>query len=94
MNLKSLRGLFKKKVAPKAEPIVENEREHLGQGARKAARRKFRHALQNKLAAELRNNTPGMSPKMGRFLARVKADSIIAYGSPEPDTHGRSLVRA
>lgn len=92
MNLKNL---FKKKKA--VEPAIEVEaapvKVHRGDGARKAARRVFRHALQNKLAAELRSGTPGISPKMARFQARVKADAVIAYGSTQPDSHGRGLVR-
>jgi hypothetical protein len=94
----NLRNLFKKKVEPKPAPVAGDgtgveTREHRGDGARKAARRKFRHALQNKLVAELRNTFPGISPKMARFQARVKADAVIAYGTAEPDAHGRGLVR-
>jgi hypothetical protein len=91
----NLRNLFKKKTV---EPAVEEAtpvkvREHRGQGARKAARRKFRHALQNKLAVELRTTFPGISPKMARFQARVRADAVIAGGSTDANIHGRGLVR-
>jgi hypothetical protein len=86
---------FKKKKA--VEPVVEaapvKVREHRGQGARKAARRKFRHTLQNKLAVELRATFPGISPKMARFQARIKADAVIAAGSTDANIHGRGLVR-
>lgn len=88
---------FRKKSAESTtEAVVEapkKERVHLGDGARKAARRKFRHALQNTLAAEFRKRE--YSPKASRFLARVKADGIIANTVPtDVDSHGRGLVRA
>ncbi len=80
-------------------------REHRGQGARKAARRKFRHALQNTLLAELlrkRRFTPKaaellrkrrFTPKAARFIARMKADVAISQGSTDIEAHGRSLLR-
>lgn len=69
-------------------------REHRGQGARKAARRKFRHVLQNKLIVELSRGEDGLSPAAIRFRARVKTDRILAGGSTEVNAHGRGLVKA
>ncbi len=74
------------------EVVVEPVREHRGQGARKAARRKFRHALQNTLLAELLRKRR-FTPKAAKFIARMKADVAISQGSTNIEAHGRSLLR-
>lgn len=77
------------------EAVVETVREHRGQGARKAARRKFRHAPQNTLLAEILRNpkTRGLSPAAARFRARVSVDVSISQGLVSPEVAGRSLLR-
>lgn len=74
-----------------SEEAVVEVREHRGQGARKAARRKFRHALQNTLLAEILRKRR-FTPAAARFRARVLADVAIAQGTEVPDS-SRSLLR-
>jgi hypothetical protein len=65
--------------------------EHRGDGARKAARRKFRHKLLNEQIKVMR--AANMSPAAARFHARVAVDVILSQGSTESNAHGRGLVR-
>jgi hypothetical protein len=83
---------FKKKKA--AEPVVEAApvREHRGQGARKAARRKFRHKLLNEKIKQFRDPKYNLSPAGARFHARVAVDIMLSEGAA-PNAHGRGLVR-
>jgi hypothetical protein len=71
----------------------EVTREHRGDGARKAARRKFRHKLLNERITELGYKL-SLSPKAIRFHARVILDIIQSQGTDKPDAHGRGLVGA
>jgi len=67
--------------------------EHRGDGARKAARRQFRHKLLNEKIKEFRNPKYNLSPAAARFHARVAVDVLLSQGTAEPNAHGRSLVR-
>lgn len=53
-------------------------REHRGDGARKASRRKFRHTLLDVQIEKFREN---MSPAAARFHARVAVDVMLSQGS-------------
>ena len=65
--------------------------EHRGEGARKAARRKFRHKLLNEQIKEMRK--ANMSPAAARFHARVAVDVLLSQGVGDANAHGRGLVR-
>jgi len=61
--------------------------------ARKAARRKFRHALLKTQIGRLRSKLH-LTPKAAAFHARVAVDRLIAEGTEvDPNVHGRGLVR-
>jgi len=67
-------------------------REHVGQGARKAARRKLRHALRKTKLAEL-SRLHLFSPAALKFQARIAVDRELSQGSTDKNAHGRGLVR-
>jgi len=66
-------------------------REHRGEGARKASRRKFRHKLLTEQIKEMR--AANMSPGAARFHARVAVDILLSQGTVQSNAHGRGLVR-
>jgi hypothetical protein len=67
------------------------KRVHLGQGARKAARRKFRHALLEKQYKHFRRLR--FTPAAARFHARMRTDQILAEGTTDTNAHGHGLVK-
>lgn len=67
--------------------------EHRGQGARKAARRKFRHKLLNEKIKQFRDPKYNLSPAGARFHARVAVDILLSQGTVQSNAHGRGLVR-
>jgi len=67
--------------------------EHRGDGARKAARRQFRHKLLNEKIKEFRNPKYNLSPAGARFHARVAVDVLLSQGATDVNTHGRGLMR-
>jgi len=67
--------------------------EHRGDGARKAARRQFRHKLLNEKIKEFRNPKYNLSPAAARFHARVAVDVLLSQGVGDVNAHGRGLMR-
>lgn len=67
--------------------------EHRGDGARKAARRKFRHKLLDEQIKILRRGELHLSPAAERFHARVAVDALLSQGVGDVNAHGRGLVR-
>jgi hypothetical protein len=67
--------------------------EHRGEGARKAARRAFRHKLLDEKIKQFRQPKYNLSPAGARFHARVAVDILLSQGTAEPNAHGRGLMR-